>query len=173
MSTIAARLGGSKGTLYNYFRSKDELFKAYVERRCPWRQDEIFAVKLGEAPEKALFRIGRSLLAHILNETTLRNFAVIAVESERSPELGKIFYAAGPQQGTERLAGFISGLETMGVLDTEGDPMGAAQHFVGLLQSPAHKARLCNAVPPLTPEEIDAQAARGVKTFLKAFGKRA
>ena len=28
MSTIAARLGGSKGTLYNYFRSKDELFAA-------------------------------------------------------------------------------------------------------------------------------------------------
>ena len=26
MSTIAAQLGGSKGTLYNYFKSKDELF---------------------------------------------------------------------------------------------------------------------------------------------------
>ena len=30
MSTIAARLGGSKGTLYNYFKSKEELFGAYV-----------------------------------------------------------------------------------------------------------------------------------------------
>jgi AcrR family transcriptional regulator len=28
MSTIAARLGGSKGTLYNYFKSKEELFEA-------------------------------------------------------------------------------------------------------------------------------------------------
>ena len=28
MSTIAARLGGSKGTLYNYFKSKDDLFTA-------------------------------------------------------------------------------------------------------------------------------------------------
>ncbi len=31
MSAIAARLGGSKGTLYNYFRSKAALFTAVVE----------------------------------------------------------------------------------------------------------------------------------------------
>jgi hypothetical protein len=56
------------------------------------------------------------------------------------------------------------------VLDVEGDPLGAAQHFLGLLQSPSFKGRLCNAIPPLTPAQIDAEAARGVKTFLKAFG---
>src|SRR5437899_759154 len=95
MSTIAARLGGSKGTLYNYFRSKDELFKAYVERRCLWQQDEVFALMPGEPPQKALLRIARSFLGHILNETTLRNFALIAAESERAPELGRIFYETG------------------------------------------------------------------------------
>ena len=30
MSAIAARLGGSKGTLYNYFESKEELLEAFV-----------------------------------------------------------------------------------------------------------------------------------------------
>jgi AcrR family transcriptional regulator len=173
MSTIAARLGGSKGTLYNYFRSKDELFKAYVERRCLWQQDELFEVLPGEPPEAALLRIARSFLGHILNETTLRNFAVIAAESERAPELGRIFYETGPRQGAARLAGFLAGLETMGVLDTEGDPLGAAQHLLGMVQSPLLKARLCNAAPPPTPEQLDAEARRGVKTFLKAFGKRA
>src|ERR1700743_809975 len=54
MSVMAARLGGSKGTLYNYFKSKDELFNAYVERRCLW-QDEIFASPSGdETPEETL-----------------------------------------------------------------------------------------------------------------------
>ena len=173
MSTIAARLGGSKGTLYNYFKSKDELFAAYVERRCLWQQEEIFAIKSGEAPEKALLRIGRSFLAHILNDVTLRNFfAVIAAESERAPEIGRIFYETGPRQGGERLAGFIAGLDAAGVLDVEGDPLVAAQHFLGLLQSPSFKGRLCNAIPPLTPAQIDAEAARGVRTFLKAFARR-
>jgi AcrR family transcriptional regulator len=172
MSTIAARLGGSKGTLYNYFKSKDELFAAYVERRCLWQQDEIFAIKSGEAPEQALLRIARSFLAHMLNETTLRNFAVIAAESERAPEIGRIFYETGPRQGSERLAGFIAGLDAAGVLDVEADPLGAAHHFLGLLQSPSFKGRLCNAIPPLTSEQLDAEAVRGVRTFLKAFGRR-
>ena len=38
MSMIAARVGGSKGTLYNYFKSKDELFAAYIDRHCVWQQ---------------------------------------------------------------------------------------------------------------------------------------
>src|SRR5437763_16491787 len=75
MSTIAARLGGSKGTLYNYFKSKDELFAAYVERRCLWQQDQIFEILPGEAPEAALLRIGRSCLGHILNEAPLATSA--------------------------------------------------------------------------------------------------
>ncbi|MFL5297159.1 MAG: TetR/AcrR family transcriptional regulator [Phenylobacterium sp.] len=172
MSTIAARLGGSKGTLYNYFRSKDELFKAYVERRCLWQQDTLFAVKSGETPQAALQRIARSFLAFILDDVTLRNFAVIAAEAERAPELGRIFYETGPKRGAERLAAFLAGLDAAGGLDLDGDPLGAAHHLLGILQSPSLKARLCNAVPPLTPAQLDAEAARGVKTFLKAFGRR-
>jgi AcrR family transcriptional regulator len=173
MSTIAARLGGSKGTLYNYFRSKDELFKAYVERRCLWQQDTLFAVKSGETPEAALLRICRSFLAFILDDVTLRNFALIAAESERAPELGRIFYETGPKRGTERLAAFLAGLDAAGFLELDGDPTGAAQHQLGLLQSPLLKARLCNAVPPASADEIDAEARRGVRTFLRAFGRRA
>jgi AcrR family transcriptional regulator len=172
MSTIAARLGGSKGTLYNYFRSKDELFKAYVERRCLWQQDTLFAVKSGETPQAALYRICRSFLAFILDDVTLRNFALISAESERAPELGRIFYDTGPRRGTERLAAFLAGLDAAGVLDLDDDPLGAAQHLLGLLQSPLFKARMCNAVPPPSSELIDSEARRGVKTFLRAFARR-
>jgi AcrR family transcriptional regulator len=172
MSTIAARLGGSKGTLYNYFKSKDDLFNAYVERRCQWQQDEVFAVLPGEAPAQALQRVARSFLAHVLNDTTLRNFRLIAAEAERAPEIGRSFYEKGPRQGTDRLARLIADLAARGFLDVDGDPLGAAQHLLGMVQSPTFKGRLCNAIPPLTPDEIDAEAARGVKTFLKAFGRR-
>lgn len=172
MSTIAARLGGSKGTLYNYFRSKDELFKAYVERRCLWQQDTLFELRSGETPQEALLRIGRSFLTHVLSEITLRNFAVISAESERAPELGRILYETGPRQGTERLAAFLSGLDAAGVLDLDGEPLVAAHHFLGVLQSALLKARLLNAIPPITEEQVETEAQRGVKTFLKAFARR-
>src|SRR3569833_1997540 len=74
MSVIAARLGGAKGTLYNYFKSKEDLFNAYVERRCLW-QDEIFAAPIGtEAPAETLRRIGRAYLTRVLPDFNLRNF---------------------------------------------------------------------------------------------------
>ena len=89
MSVIAARLGGSKGTLYNYFKSKDDLFNAYVLRRCLW-QDEIFALPLeNEAPDETLRRIGRAYLTRVLTDFNLKNFRLIAAEAERSPEIAE------------------------------------------------------------------------------------
>jgi AcrR family transcriptional regulator len=172
MSTIAARLGGSKGTLYNYFKSKNDLFAAYVERRCIWQQDEVFAVKSGETPDDAIHRIARSFLAFVVDETTVRNFRVVVGEAERSPEVGAIFYEAGPVRGTERLAEFLAALEADGVLDLEGDPLGAAQHLLGLVQAPTFKGRLCNAIPELTGRELDIESVRGVRAFLRAYGRR-
>jgi AcrR family transcriptional regulator len=64
MSTIAARLGGSKGTLYNYFKSKDELFTAYVRRHCAWQEDAMFSLlDDGEDHRGALMRLARKYLS--------------------------------------------------------------------------------------------------------------
>ena len=171
MSTIAARLGGSKGTLYNYFKSKDELFNAYVERRCLW-QDEIFASPLaGETPEETLRRIGRAYLTRVLTDFNLRNFRLIAAEAERSPDIGLTFYNAGPRQGAERVAELLTDMATAGHLDLD-DPLEAAHQFLGLVQNRYFKARLCNAIPELTQKQIEDEAALAARTFLRAFGTR-
>jgi AcrR family transcriptional regulator len=171
MSTIAARLGGSKGTLYNYFKSKEELFSAYVIRRCRW-QDEIFAgAQDGESPADTLARIGRAYLTQVLTDQNLRNFRLIAAEAERWPEIGRTFYDQGPRRGVEMVAGLLTTLAAEGHLELE-DPVTAAHHFLGLVQNRYFKARLCNAIPELTAQQIDDEAASAVRTFLRAFGKR-
>ena len=171
MSVIAARLGGSKGTLYNYFKSKDELFNAYVERRCLW-QDEIFSAPLaGETPEETLRRIARAYLTRVLTDFNLRNFRLIASEAERAPEIGRIFYDAGPRKGAERVAELLVGMAKDGHLDLD-DPLDAAHQFLGLAQNRYFKARLCNAIPELTQKQVEDEAALAAHTFLRAFGKR-
>ena len=61
MSTIAARLGGSKGTLYNYFKNKEELFAAYVVRHCAWQSEAMFAMLAeDEDVHRALTELGRT-----------------------------------------------------------------------------------------------------------------
>ncbi len=173
MSTIAARLGGSKGTLYNYFKSKDELFGAYVERRCLWQQDEIFGSKPEtETPLQTLQRLGRGYLRHIMNDQNLRNFRIIAAEAERSPEIGQVFYEAGPKRGAERMADLLAQMERDGALDLEGDPLSAAKYFLAMVNNHLFKARLCNAIPELTPQQIDEESASAARVFLRAYGRR-
>ncbi len=173
MSVIAARLGGSKGTLYNYFKSKDDLFNAYVERRCLW-QDEIFAAPTaGETPEETLRRIGRAYLTRVLTDFNLKNFRLIVAEAERSPEIGQTFYNAGPRQGVIWVAELLEGMARNGDLDLDGqDPQEAAHQFLGLVQNRYFKARLCNAIPELTDKQVEDEAALATRTFLRAFGKR-
>ncbi len=171
MSVIAARLGGSKGTLYNYFKSKEELFNAYVERRCLW-QEEVFAAPLdGETPEETLRRIGRAYLTRALTDFNLRNFRLIVAEAERSPEIGQTFYDAGPRMGAEHVAEVLAGMAADGHLDLE-DSLGAAHQFLGMVQNRYFKARLCNAIPELTAKQIEDEAALATRTFLRAFGTR-
>ena len=169
MSTIAARLGGSKGTLYNYFSSKDELFEAYVRRRCVWQEDEIFALRPNETASEALQRLGRAYLTQMLTDLNLRNFRLIVAEAARSPEIGKTFYEAGPKRGAELMTELMASLAAEGLLDIDDAPT-AAHHFMGLVQNRYFKARLSNSIPELTPEQINEEAALAARTFLRAFG---
>jgi AcrR family transcriptional regulator len=170
MSTIAAKLGGSKGTLYNYFKSKDELFEAYVQRRCVWQGDEIYGLESeGETVREALNRLGSSYLRNVLSEENLRHFRLIIAEAERNPQIGKSFYEAGPLRGIANLSGVLSDWAGKGLLDLP-DPVMAAHQFLGLCQNRLLKARLTNHQPELTEAEIAGEVAAATDTFLRAFG---
>jgi len=170
MSEIASRLGGSKATLYNYFKSKDELFGAFVERRCFWQSEAMFGPLRVEGDMAAeLVRLGQAYLTHVLSETNLRMMRLIVAEAERWPEIGRIFYEAGPRRGAERLASAFRAWAAEGRLAIT-DPHAAALTFMGLCKDGWFTLRLCNAGPELTPTQIEAQAKSAVAIFLRAFG---
>jgi AcrR family transcriptional regulator len=170
MSAIAARLGGSKGTLYNYFDSKEALFKAYVERHCAWQQEEMFGLLSDDADIRAaLTRVGQNFLTSVLSEFSLRNFRLIVAEAQRSPEVGRAFFEAGPLTGMARMAGFLEQAAKRGQLRLT-DPLAAAHQFIGLCQNRMLKARLCNVMPEPTPQEVERDVVAAVETFMAAYG---
>jgi hypothetical protein len=126
----------------------------------------------GETPLQALQRLGRAYLLHVINDQNLRNFRIIAAEAERSPEIGRNFYETGPKRGMERLAELLAAMDKDGVIDVEGDPLVAARDFFGILHSHYFKARLCNAVPEMTLQQMDDEAGRAARVFLRAYGTR-
>ena len=172
MSTIAARLGGSKGTLYNYFKNKEQLFAAYVVRHCAWQRDAMFEIEgeLGDIRE-ALIKTGRIYLSIVLSDFSMANFRVIVAEAQRTPEIGQAFFEAGPRSGAKLLGATLQKAVDSGQLEID-DPVHAAQQFIGLCQNRLLKARLCNAMAEPTPEEIDREVLPAVKVFLAAYGAK-
>lgn len=174
MSTIAAKVGGSKSTLYNYFKSKEDIFQAHVERYCSWQGQEMFALLDDEGDDlrAALTRLGRRYMTNIMSDRNMRHFRLIAAASERSPDIGRAFYEAGPLRGARLLGGFLARMKLEGRIDVP-DPIAAAHQFIGLCQNRMLKARLVNYVGAPTPEEVDVEVETAVRTFMAAFGVKA
>lgn len=170
MSTIAARVGGSKGTLYNYFKNKEELFAAYVVRHCAWQRDAMFEIEsdLSDIRE-ALIKTGRIYLSIVLSDFSIANFRIIVAEAQRTPEIGHAFYEAGPRSGAKRLGAVLQKAVDSGQLKID-DPVHAAHQFIGLCQNRLLKARLCGAMAEPTAEEIDREVLPAVKVFMAAYG---
>jgi AcrR family transcriptional regulator len=169
MSAIAARLGGSKGTLYNYFRSKEELFAAMMERQCGELAEVLFDVSsVGDQPRQRLTHYARNFLALLLSPMPMAIHRLVVAESERFPELGRVFYESGPRLVMARIGAYLAELMDEGAL-RRADPIVAAQQFKDLAISGVYQPRLWGVIGDLTPDEMDAQVERAVDTFMRAY----
>src|SRR5215510_12615227 len=61
MGAIARQAGVSKGTLYVYFKSKEELFEAIVEEQCRAEAEQIFTLDRQAPIGGELQRVGEDL----------------------------------------------------------------------------------------------------------------
>ena len=167
MSTIAAKVGGSKGTLYNYFKSKEELFSACVSRHCAWQSDAMFSILVeGMDVRAALNKIGRNYLSLVLSDKNLSMFRLVVAEAQREPEISRLFYESGPRRGLNRLAEFLADRAARGEISV-ADPHAAANTLVALCKNRLITIRLCNYAPEPSAKEIEAEVKSAVDTFLK------
>jgi AcrR family transcriptional regulator len=168
MSTIAARLGGSKGTLYNYFKSKEDLFDAFVRRACSRLRSGIDSVPTEGDLRDRLVLAARHFLDHLLSPEAIAIYRVVVGEGERFPELARLFYEAGPRTGIAHTSDLLKGLMERGEL-RRADPVLAAYQFKDLALSGLHNLRLWGVIEDPTPAERAARAEIAVDTFLRAY----
>lgn len=170
MSRIALEAGVSKGTLYNYFPSKAELFSAYVEEECAKNLHLIFqAPDAEEEPAEMLARIARRMLHLLLSDIGITIYRVVIAEAEKFPDIALSFFEAGPARAIRYLA---DGLREQVRRDRMNvpDPEFAAEQFFALCQT--RLAFLCRLRIKMTPstEEIDRIVDGSVRIFLNTYG---
>jgi TetR/AcrR family transcriptional regulator, mexJK operon transcriptional repressor len=171
MSNIAARLGGSKATLYSYFKSKEELFAAVIEKKCELIQNMLNEAQIesGGDLRAALTHFGVRFLQLILSDESVATFRLATAEVERFPEIGHAIYNSGVRENQRRMAEFLERAKDAGYLRQDTDAAVAAEQFSDLCLSGIHRRRLWNVSPAPSSGEICANVERAVATFMRAY----
>lgn len=172
MSNIAARVGGSKGTLYNYFRSKEELFAAFMIDACQDCADALFNKMppfVGDFREN-LINLGCDFVAALISDPLVAIHRIVIAESGRFPELGRVFYESGPRAGELRLASYIEAAADAGLL-RRCNYIIAARRFKDLCLSDTHSRRMWGVADEISSAgDVRHIVVDGVDIFLQTYG---
>jgi len=165
---IAASAKASKITFYNHFGNKEQLFEAVVIR-VNERINAGFAAALeGDiSVEKGLSSFARQMMTVLYSSEAVRLLRVLHSETERFPQLGRIFEAAGPQRGLKLLSDFILKKMKDGKL-REAEPDLAAEHFMHLALGELSRRLLLGLMPP-RKEQIEKRLKAAVDVFQRAY----
>ena len=170
MAEVAARVGGSKATLYGYFASKEDLFLEVGMRAAQRHFEPIFENLQHDTADlgQALRRFGERVQAVLCNPQSLAAMRMMVAQVGRS-EIAKRYYDEGPRQGEEKLAGYLQAAMDAGRL-RQADPHVAALHLLGLLDAETMRRSLFDAIGVLSRAQIRQAVDRAVAVFLAAYG---
>lgn len=169
MSGIAATLGGSKGTLWRYFPSKETLFAAVLDDATTAHRARLAEILTPDGDlEQTLRSLGLNLLTKITLPESIALYRLVAAESGRFPEIGAIFYEHAPRQVRRLVSDFLSRAMNRGLM-RRADPELAARTFTILMLSGCHQLLIWGQIDRVTPEQIEADVEHGLDCFLRAY----
>ncbi len=172
MSRIAACAGVSKGTLYNYFDSKADMFAAWVRLECNHMLHDVFDGQDPHGdPEVVLRYLGLRSVRMMLSVTGRTVYRVAISEAKKFPEVARAFYDCGPAVAVARVADWLRAQTEAGRLHV-ADPIFAAQQFLALCQTRLVMLQRLELLTDPSEDEIAAIVDAAVAMFLSRYGER-
>lgn len=169
MDQIALTANVSKRTVYNRFRSKEELFGAAIEETCramvPVNTDEIEATL---PAREFITELSRQFVSGLLSREALSLRRIAAFEAERTPSIGKHYLDHGPRWMVNHCAPILARIAPRSSLNIT-DPHEAIWRLGALITEPLHTQAMMGATPDNLDEAIDRQVSNGVDAFFKIY----
>lgn len=172
MNDITREAGVSKGTLYVYFKNKEDLFAAIVQRQKSRIFEQLKGVLDGERPlAEVLHEFGVVITTHILSETAIRGQRIVIGVLDRMPELAGNFFKTGHNNPPAALANYLERQAKAGRLVPLEDPMTTARQFSDLCMAGLYRPRLFGEMrEPPSAERVEKNVASAVAMFLRTYG---
>jgi len=165
MSLIAARCGGSKATLYGYFRCKHDLLMAVMHDATETQADAMMAIfdHVEDCPRATLIAFGHAYL-DLTNSPEILAVKRIGISEGRDEAIGGLIYDQGPCRGLSMIAEHLQSWIDRGLL-RDANTRVMAMHLRALLDANAEPV-LYGAEPEFAREPAVAEA---IDTFLRAY----
>jgi TetR/AcrR family transcriptional regulator, mexJK operon transcriptional repressor len=162
---IIGIVGGSKATIYSWFRGKEGLFEAVVRQKC---SDVVMAIHVDAAGslEAQLTEIGHSFLAMVLSPPILEFHRLMVSIGRTFPETGRLFFETGPASAYRMVATWIAKQQKDGRI-CEEDPYRLAVLFLDMLIGEHQLSWLTGIPRAARRDKIDETVRIAVKVFLR------
>lgn len=166
MEEIAAEAGVSKGTLYNHFDSKDDLFKTLIYSEAERIAGELPTPDL-EDPNRAsvLRQLGLAILKVMEAPATVATLRLVISSLGRFPRLGEEFLTQSLGPTVERIAKCLDTHVTAGDIQIQ-NTHAAAEKFARWSLAPV----LESVLVPDRPRRTEVDCSAGVEHVLSALG---
>lgn len=179
MAQVAARVGGSKATLYYHFPSKEALFLAVVDSantgaRPPQGEEAPGPEEFGEGEaglRAFLQRFGRAQVARLTSPEMIALQRLAAGEGGRMPEVGRACYERGANLAFTRFAQLFEAAMVRGLI-RRADPRLAAEQFMEMCTGWPMRRAVWGISPPPDAAQIGDSVDAAVSTFLNGYGVR-
>ncbi|KZY04932.1 TetR family transcriptional regulator [Sulfitobacter sp. HI0040] len=167
VDAIAAEGKVSKATMYSYYPTKEQLFLSVVESECGRLADEILRPLIASLePRAQLEELALRMVDLTLDDTYIRLLRTCIGASEALPEVGEVYFRAGPKPARELVGQVLERLTREGALDVD-DARRASDHFIHLCVSGLLMPRLLAVKRPVHREK---HAGEAVAAFLRLYG---
>jgi AcrR family transcriptional regulator len=167
---IARAAGVSKATLYSYFPDKRLLFIEVAKTECGLMAERVISMVDETKPVREVLTItATQLVTFFVSDFNRQIFRVCVAERDRFPELGRVFYEAGPQNGQRKMVEYLEKAVAKGELVIE-DVMIAAEQFAELCKVRLWLRAAFGIQEEFSQAEIDEVALQAVDMFMARYG---
>jgi AcrR family transcriptional regulator len=166
IDAIVEKSGGSKATLYSYYPTKADLFRAVIDSIVTSHEGP--QLESSDDVRDTLIDFAERRLAVVFSSNHRALMRLIISERERFPDIARMYYEQGPLHSHMVLRDYFEVLIEKGVLDMRSADE-ACEFFRGMLMHQRYIEQLYLDASPLSDEEIGVKARHVVDRFLEAY----
>jgi AcrR family transcriptional regulator len=167
IDAILLQSGGSKSTLYAYFPTKEDLFRAVIDSVVD-NGDLGAALDINVNARAVLTEFAVARQRIVLSPRHRCVLRLVIAERERFPDLAQIYWERGPQRSYRQLITYCEALRNREVLAID-DAEEAAEFFVGMLFQRWLRPLYYTDAPPPSELAMRTRAERVVARFWAAY----